>query len=524
MAFKQCGRVAKLFALLCVFLLYRTLPSIQAEKHSLYYIYTGLSKPVDLPGIYEFTAMGLLDDTQIDYYNSEEQRNIAKQTWMKEKLPEDYWEEDTQFTKSKEQWIRLNIFSLMKCMKQNESDLHVLQWRHGCEVEQGYEPKRINEYCYDGEDFLSYDYQEAQWVAPVDTNLISKWKWENVPILNQHTADYLKMECEVWLKRFRQYADEELRKASLPDVHMFARKSRNETQLKLICMASSFYAKDMMMTIRKYRTPLPEITSTEIRPNPDGTFQIQKSVEINEDEEAEYDCFVTHKSMEEPIIKKWDGNCLDCPTDTFIALIGAGIVVSVLLPIVLVFYIKHKKCLNGSTGPIYTMAPQTPGTSLSLNEQTPGTTLTLNEQTPGTTLTLNEQTPGTTLTLNEQTPGTTLTLNEQTPGTTLTLNEQTPGTTLTLNEQTPGTTLTLNEQTPDQDTDSETPDSSDASSVERISPQGEASSDDKSIVFSIQGRCWPNGCPKKDCIVVPTFHKHDDGEKTSNIVGKIESF
>ncbi|XP_026095569.1 zinc-alpha-2-glycoprotein-like isoform X2 [Carassius auratus] len=496
MAFKQCGRVAKLFALLCVFLLYRTLPSIQA----------GLSKPVDLPGIYEFTAMGLLDDRQIDYYNSEEQKKIPKQTWMKEKLPEDYWEEDTQFRKSKEQWIRKNIFSLMKCMKQNESDLHVLQWRHGCEVEQGYEPKRINEYCYDGEDFLSYDYQEAQWVAPVDTNLISKWKWENVPILKQHTADYLKMECEVWLKRFREYADEELRKASLPDVHMFARKSRNETQLKLICMASSFYAKDMMMTIRKYRTPLPEITSTEIRPNPDGTFQIQKSVEISEDEKAEYDCFVTHKSMEEPIIKKWDGKCLDCPTDTFIVMIGKWIFwrfggFLLLAIVVLMVYFIMKKRLNGSTGPIYTMAPQTPGTSLSLNEQTPGTTLTLNEQTPGTTLTLNEQTPGTSLTLNEQTPGTTLTLNEQTPG----------------------TSLSLNEQTPDQDTGSETPDSSDTNSVELISPQGEASSDDKSIVFPIQGRCWPNGCPKQDCIVVPTFHKHYDGMKTSNIVVKIET-
>uniref|UniRef100_A0A8C1BCU5 Ig-like domain-containing protein n=1 Tax=Cyprinus carpio carpio TaxID=630221 RepID=A0A8C1BCU5_CYPCA len=300
--------VAKLFALLCAFLLYRTPPSIQAEKHSLYYIYTALSKPVNLPGIYEFTAMGLLDDTQIDYYNSEEQRNIPKQTWMKEKMTEDYWEEDTKLRKDKEQWIKKNIDSLMKCMKQNESDLHVLQWRHGCEVEQqGSEPKRINEYCYDGEDFLSFDYKESQWVTPADTDLISKWKWDNVPILKQHTAGYLKMECVDWLKKFREYGDEELRKPSPPDVHMFARKSRNETQLKLICMVTGFYAKDTMLTIRKYRTALPEneIKSTGIRPNPDGTFQIQKSVEISEDEKAEYDCFVFHSNITAPIIIKW---------------------------------------------------------------------------------------------------------------------------------------------------------------------------------------------------------------------------
>uniref|UniRef100_A0A672L343 MHC class I-like antigen recognition-like domain-containing protein n=1 Tax=Sinocyclocheilus grahami TaxID=75366 RepID=A0A672L343_SINGR len=73
-----------------------------AEKHSLYYIYTALSKPVDLPGIYQFTAMALLDDIQIDYYNSEEQKKIPKQTWMKEKMQEDYWEKGTQSRKSKE--------------------------------------------------------------------------------------------------------------------------------------------------------------------------------------------------------------------------------------------------------------------------------------------------------------------------------------------------------------------------------------------------------------------------------------
>ncbi len=92
-----------------------------AEKHSLYNIYTGLSKPVDLPGIYQFTAMGLLDDIQIDFYNSEEQKKIPKQTWMKEKLEQDYWEKGSQSRKSKEQWFTVNIDILMKRMRLNES-------------------------------------------------------------------------------------------------------------------------------------------------------------------------------------------------------------------------------------------------------------------------------------------------------------------------------------------------------------------------------------------------------------------
>ncbi|RXN07171.1 MHC class I antigen [Labeo rohita] len=185
------------------------------KKHSLYYIYTGLSKPVDLPGIYQFSAMGLLDDRQIDYYNSEDQRKIPKQDWIKEKMQQDYWEKGTQSRKSKEQWFNVNIDILMKRMGHNESgeehsyNLHVLQWRHGCEVEQDGDEvkfsKGISE--LDGEDLMFFDIKESQWVATVDAALPTKRKWDNVPILNQYTKGYLEKECVDWFNKFREYAD-----------------------------------------------------------------------------------------------------------------------------------------------------------------------------------------------------------------------------------------------------------------------------------------------------------------------------
>ncbi|XP_042571274.1 H-2 class I histocompatibility antigen, Q10 alpha chain-like [Cyprinus carpio] len=308
----ETSMTMKIFALLCVFLLYGAPPSLQAEKHSLYYIYTALSKPVDLPGIYQFTAMGLLDDREIDYYNSKEQKKIPRQRWMKEKMQEDYWEKGTQSRKSKEQWFNVNVDILMKRMRHNESDVHVLQWRHGCEVEkQGDEvkfSKGIDEYSYDGENFLSFDDKESQWVASVDAALPTKRKWDNVPILNQYTKGYLEKECVDWLNKFREYADEEFRNGSPPDVHVFAKRSiRDKTKRRLTCLATGFHPKDMMLTIRKYRSPLPEyeLESTGIRPNHDGTFQMKKSVEINEDEKDEYDCFVAHRTLKEPLIIRW---------------------------------------------------------------------------------------------------------------------------------------------------------------------------------------------------------------------------
>ncbi|XP_067282493.1 H-2 class I histocompatibility antigen, Q10 alpha chain-like [Pseudorasbora parva] len=281
-----------------------------AEEHSLYYIYTALSKPVDLPGIYEFTAMGLLDNRQIDYYNSKDKIKIPKQHWMKEKIQEDYWEKGTQSRRSKEQWFNVNVNILMNRMRQNESDLHVLQWRHGCEVEQQEDKvtflKGIDEYSYDGENFLSFDDKESQWVAAVPAALPTKTKWDNVPILNQYTKGYLEKECVDWLNKFREYGDEELRNGSPPDVHVFAKKSiREKSKLKLTCLATGFFPKDMEMTIRKYRSSLPEdeIEFSGIRPNHDGSFQMRKSVEIKADG-ADYDCFVSHRTLKEPITVK----------------------------------------------------------------------------------------------------------------------------------------------------------------------------------------------------------------------------
>ncbi|XP_073678593.1 H-2 class I histocompatibility antigen, Q10 alpha chain-like [Garra rufa] len=341
-----------IFTVLCSVLLLGAAVPAWSETHSLYYIYTALSKPVDLPGIYEFTAMGLLDDRQIDYYNSEEQKKIPKQHWMKEKMQADYWEKGTQSRKSKEQWFNVNVDILMKRMRHNESDVHVLQWRHGCEVEkQGDElkfSKGIDEYSYDGENFLSFDDKDSQWVAPVDAALPTKRKWDNVPILNQYTKGYLEKECVDWLSKFREYGDKELRSGSPPEVKVFAKRCKSDkTKVKLTCFATGFYPKDVTLLIRKYRASLPEdeIESSGIRPNHDETFQLKKSAIIREDEAAEYDCFVSHRTLEKPVIVTWDGKCKDCTKETILgAVIGAvvgGVVV--LAAVVLVFYFLKKK-------------------------------------------------------------------------------------------------------------------------------------------------------------------------------------
>ncbi|XP_036419075.1 class I histocompatibility antigen, F10 alpha chain-like isoform X2 [Colossoma macropomum] len=297
----------------CVVFLSGVVVSVLGDPHSLYYIYSALSKDVALPGIYEFTALGLLDDREIDYYNSKDQVKVPKQDWMREKMQADYWDKGTQSRKSKEQWFKVNVDILMQRMRHtNDTNLHVLQWRHGCEIDEADGSVRflrgIDEYSYDGSEFLSFDDDNMRWIAPVPEALPTKRKWDDVPILNQYTKGYLEKECVDWLTKFMEYGKESLRKHSKPDVHAYAKKSTtNSGKLTLTCLATGFYPKDVKMSVRKFRTSLPEhlLTSSGVRPNDDGTYQLRKSVEIQEDEKAEYDCYVTHSSLDKPIIKQW---------------------------------------------------------------------------------------------------------------------------------------------------------------------------------------------------------------------------
>uniref|UniRef100_W5LLT9 Ig-like domain-containing protein n=1 Tax=Astyanax mexicanus TaxID=7994 RepID=W5LLT9_ASTMX len=98
-----------------------------------------------------------------------------------------------------------------------------------------------------------------------------------------------------------------------PDVHAFAKKSvQDPKKVSLTCLATGFYPKDVDLSVRKFGTSIPEhlITSSGIRPNDDGTYQLRKSVEINGDDPADYDCCLTHSSLTEPVMKKWGNyNC-----------------------------------------------------------------------------------------------------------------------------------------------------------------------------------------------------------------------
>ncbi|KAM7384831.1 hypothetical protein PAMA_011947 [Pampus argenteus] len=331
--------------------------AVNSEKHSLTYIYTALSKPVHFPGIHEFTAMGLLDDRMIDYYDSEHQKKVPKQHWMQEQLPHDYWVKGTQSRLSKQQWFKVNIDILKKRMNQTDGDLHVLQWLHGCEGEMDDSgsmtfSRGLDKYSYDGSDFLSFDDANAVWVAPVDIALPTKRKWDNVQVLKEYTRGYLENECMEWLKKFVRYGEVQLQKAIPPTVHVFAKNARTYTNVILNCLATGFYPKDIILRITRNGRVLDRedgLLSSGVRPNEDDTFQRRDSIEILRTDVSTYKCEVAHRASNYRIEMVWDQKLPEHPGGITGAIIGGLVAVILGLMAVGVGLVMYKRWKLGGS-------------------------------------------------------------------------------------------------------------------------------------------------------------------------------
>ncbi|KAI4903494.1 hypothetical protein NFI96_026687, partial [Prochilodus magdalenae] len=262
------------------------------ETHSLSYLYTVQSKSSTDRG-YGFSGVTLLDDEQIDSYSSNSTdtggTRTPKKDWVR-KMKESKWEVGTDKMKSNEHWLNNLLHTQMKTFRHEESDGHTLQWRIRCDVNKNPDGSvsvisYINEYGYDGEDFISYNWTLKKWTASVSQAKKVEEEWNGGQ--NPH-----QIRDESWLKICLQYKPPETR-LSPPDVQVFVKKPEtSSTKLTLTCLATGFYPKDVVVRLRKFTTSLPEhlLTSSGVRPNEDRTYQLRKSVEIQEAHPADYHC------------------------------------------------------------------------------------------------------------------------------------------------------------------------------------------------------------------------------------------
>ncbi|XP_059366345.1 major histocompatibility complex class I-related gene protein-like [Carassius carassius] len=258
--------------------------SFSTDKHFLRYEFTAFCKASTFPVI---KAVGVCDYRQIAYYSNEER------VWIR--LSANNWISAPEEPPDSRDWFLHQLNTLSNCTDSQCFEPHVLQRVTGCELEKSPEGtvslRAFDEYGFDGEDFMSFDSDTLQWIEKNPKAKETKIKWDQQTGRNEVLKQYLKT-CTVWISSFNST------KKTPPDVRVFAKKAPDDpSKLVLICLVTGFYPRDIEMNIRLDESVLVNQTSSGIRPNADGSFQMRTSVKIDANHNGIYDCLVKHSSL-----------------------------------------------------------------------------------------------------------------------------------------------------------------------------------------------------------------------------------
>ncbi|KAK0146063.1 Major histocompatibility complex class I-related gene protein [Merluccius polli] len=271
---------------------------VSSVIHSLKFFYTGSSGVSSIP---EFVAVGMVDELQFQYYDSNSQEVEVKQSWMDRLTRDDpdYLERETGNARHHHQRLNANIETLKKRFNQT-GGVHIYQMMFGCEWDDeddttdGYEL-----YGYDGEDFIVLDLKNLRWIAPTPQAFISKRKWDQDRAGLEYLKNYYNKECVDWLKKFLAYGKSTLQRTERPEVSLLQRRPSSP----VVCHATGFYPDRVVVFWRRDGEELYEhVDHGEVLPNPDGTFQVSVDLDlasVPREDWRRYECVVQLKGIED---------------------------------------------------------------------------------------------------------------------------------------------------------------------------------------------------------------------------------
>ncbi|KAJ8339802.1 hypothetical protein SKAU_G00344350 [Synaphobranchus kaupii] len=259
------------------------------------YFYTAVTAGTDIP---EFTAVGMVDDEQFMYYDSNTRRAIPKTDWIKENEGADYWDRESQKHIGEQQWFRNNTSIIMKRFNQNQG-VHTLQKRFGCDwddetgVTRGFE-----QFGYDGEDFITYDLKNQRYTEAVKQGFQIRLHWNHMTDMLEYRKQYLTQQCVEDLKK---YVRSTLERKVAPEVSLLQKNSSSP----VTCHVTGFFPRGVMVTWQRNGEDLDvDVELGGTVPNEDGTFQTKSHLRVKPEDwkSQKYTCTVQHKSLEQDII------------------------------------------------------------------------------------------------------------------------------------------------------------------------------------------------------------------------------
>uniref|UniRef100_A0A3B3TKZ1 MHC class I-like antigen recognition-like domain-containing protein n=1 Tax=Poecilia latipinna TaxID=48699 RepID=A0A3B3TKZ1_9TELE len=245
--------------------------------HSLRYFYSASS---GLPDVPSYMSAGFLDDVQISYCDSRNNRNIPKQDWMNNVSSDNshYWEEETLTCLAKQETLKENI-EIAKLRLNQTGGVHVYQHIYGCDWDnETGQVKGFAQIGYDGEDFIALDLNTSLWIAAKPEAVLTKHKWDKNKYALQYEKFYFLKVCVEWLKKYERSGRRSLMKTVLPSVSLLQKTSSSPVS----CLATGFYPNKAEIFSRKGEKQIHKGVETgEILPNNDGTFQMSVHIDLS---------------------------------------------------------------------------------------------------------------------------------------------------------------------------------------------------------------------------------------------------
>ncbi|XP_055486779.1 LOW QUALITY PROTEIN: class I histocompatibility antigen, F10 alpha chain-like [Leucoraja erinacea] len=276
-----------------------------AGSHSLRYLYTGVTPGYGVP---EFTAVGYVDEEQIDYYDSVTRVKVPRQQWMADSQGPDYWERETQKRRGWEPVFKANVQILQKrtnrtvgCVKPLHcgpcvAGIHTLQRMCGYELRLDGSSAGFYQFGWDGEDLISFDREHMVWVTPVTWGLLTKHKWDRDTGGNLQWKGYLEKTCIEWLRKYVQAGQRQLSPVQ-PEVSIFLSGDGS----RVWCFTTGFYPRSIEVNLVRDGLVLDESRSHGTLPNHDGTFQQRRWAHVEPGDTAPLSCRVEHPGLSEPL-------------------------------------------------------------------------------------------------------------------------------------------------------------------------------------------------------------------------------